>query len=90
MLRSASAVTVASSFAERRAVARQAPQPTGQPDAPRLQRRQVDGALDRVVPGRPTSCREGSRRAAAGSGTSSIVRARRPVASSHQKTSMPR
>ena len=35
---------------------------------------------------RPTSWREFSRRAASRSGTSSIVRARRPVASSHQKT----
>ena len=36
------------------------------------------------APVRPTSCIDGSRRAAAGSGISSIVRASRPVASSHQ------
>ena len=39
---------------------------------------------------RPIRWREFSRRAASPSGASSIVRARRPVASSHQKTSLPR
>ena len=58
-----------------------------QPDTAGLQSHQIDVVLGVA---RPTSCIDGSRRAADGSGTSSIVRASRPVACSHQKMSMPR
>ena len=66
------------------------PQPPGQPRRPRPAGCQVDVGAAPSRGSRPASWNDGSRRAAAGSGTVSMVRARRPVWSSHQCTSRPR